>query len=78
MLDLVERVNWDEYLTYLSQGDPSIGLQLVILNAVLLGWWLLMRIKKRKLHQKSSSRFLPVVMLAGNVGIVTLGSWIAI
>jgi hypothetical protein len=78
MLDLVERVNWDEYQTYLSQGDPSIGLQLVILNAALLGWWLLTRFKKRKLHQKNSSWLLPVVMLAGNVGVVTLGSWIAI
>ena len=77
MLDLIKRVNWDEYQTYLSQGDPSIGLQLVILNGVMLGWWILRRTRKRKLHHKNSTWLLPVVLLAGNVGIVTLGSWFA-
>jgi hypothetical protein len=72
MLELVQRVNWDEYLLILSQGNPPIGLQLLMVNAVLVAYWLLRR-TKRKSHQ-ASGWMLPALFIAGNIGVVTWGS----
>jgi hypothetical protein len=75
MLDLFQRVNWDEYLLILAQGNPPIGLQLLLVNAMLVAFWLYLRTRKRKRNAPPQSGWMVQLMfLAGNVGVVTLGS----
>jgi hypothetical protein len=74
MFELVQRVNWDEYHLFLSQGMPPIGLQLVVLNALLILY--LMRRRTRKQKGKSpptGGLLLPVLFLAGNFSVVNWG-----
>jgi hypothetical protein len=76
MLELVGRVNWDEYHLFLSQGMPPIALQLLVLNAMLVAYLMYCRI--RKTGKKSKSRqgggwVLPVLFLAGNYSVVNWG-----
>ncbi len=73
MLDLMQRVNWDEYLFFLSQGYPPVSLQLLALNAMLVIFWLFRRARKRKSRQ-TSAWLLPVLFCAGNVGVIAWGS----
>ena len=74
MLELVQRVNWDEYALILSQGNPSIGMQLLIVNAMLLGYWLVRRAAKRKPRRQQSGWLLQAMFVLANVGVVTWGS----
>jgi hypothetical protein len=75
MLELAGRVNWEEYHLFLSQGTPSIALQLVALNALLVLYLLRRRTQKKG---KSKSRpsgglLLPMLFLAGNFSVVNWG-----
>jgi hypothetical protein len=72
MLELVQRVNWDEYLSILLQGDPPIGFQLLAANAMLMAFWLFRRTRKGK-SRYSWAWLLPMLFIAGNIGIVALG-----
>ena len=72
MLDLLQRVNWDEYLFMLSQGSPPIGLQLLAVNALLVAYWLVQRARKRKSRQ-GSAWMLQIIFVAANIGVVTWG-----
>ena len=75
MLELFQRVNWDEYLLILSQGNPPIGLQLLLVNAMLVAFWLYRRTRNRKRNAPPQSGWLlQMLFLAGNVGVVMLGS----
>jgi len=73
MLELVQRVNWSEYILILSQGDPPVGLQLIAINAFLVGYWFLRRMAKRK-PAASPAWMLPALFIAANLGVVTWGS----
>lgn len=75
MMDLVQRVNWDEYLQILSQGSPPIGLQLLLVNAVLMAYLLHRRTRKGKNRQ--AGWMLPVVIIGGNLVVVTWGGQLA-
>lgn len=72
MMDLVQRVNWNEYFVILTQGHPPLALQLLVVNAMLTAFWLVRRARKRK-HQ-SSALLLQLLFLAGNLGVVTFGN----
>ena len=75
MLDLVQRVNWNEYMLILSQGNPPIALQLMVVNAALVAFWLYRRTRNRKRNAPLQSGWmLQLMFLAGNVGVVMLGS----
>jgi hypothetical protein len=72
MLELLQRVNWDEYVLVLSQGNPPIGLQLLLVNAMIVAYWLLRRTKRKS--RQGAGWMLPVLFIAGNIGVVTWGS----
>lgn len=72
MLGLVQRVNWQEYLLILSQGNPPIGLQLLVINAALVGWWLYRRTRRKS--RQASTWLLQLLFVGGNLGIFTWGS----
>ena len=75
MLDLVQRVNWNEYMLILSQGNPPIALQLMVVNAALVAFWLYRRTRNRKRNAPLQSGWmLQLMFLTGNVGVVMLGS----
>ena len=76
MLELIERVNWNEYLLILSQGTPPIGLQLLVINVVLVTFWLVRRTRKRRPQRRSqgSGWILQTLFVAGNLSVVTWGS----
>ena len=73
MLELVERVNWNEYFQILAQGEPSIGVQLLVVNIILMGYWFFKRIAKRK-AKPGPVWILPMLFIAANFGVVTWGS----
>lgn len=73
MLELAQRVNWNEYFLMLTQGNPPLFLQFLVVNAVLLAYWLFRRTRKRK-SQQGSAWILQLLFVAGNLGVVTLGS----
>jgi heme A synthase len=75
MLELAQRVNWSEYAMILSQGSPSIGLQLAVINVVLLACWLRRRAKPKQ--KQGAAWMLQLVFVAANVGVVTLGDRLA-
>ena len=75
MLDLFQRVNWNEYLLIMSQGNPPIALQLLMVNAALVAYWFYRRTRTRKRTAPPPSGWtLQVMFLAGNLGVVMLGS----
>lgn len=76
MLDLVQRINWNEYFLILTQGNPSLGLQFLVINSVLAAYWLTGRLRKSKSKQ-SSGLFLPILFVVGNLAVVTLGNRLA-
>ena len=76
MLDLVQRINWNEYLLILTQGNPSLGLQFLVINGILAAYWLMGRLRKRKFKQ-SSGLLLPILFVVGNLAVVTLGNRLA-
>jgi hypothetical protein len=75
MLELAGRVNWDEYALFLSQGTPSIALQLVTLNALLVLYLLRQRTQKKGKGKSrpSGGLLLPMLFLAGNFSVVNWG-----
>lgn len=75
MQELVQRVNWSEYLLILMQGNPPIALQLAVVNVVLVGYWLFSRGRKRKTKHISQQPawMLQLLFVAGNIGVVTWG-----
>ena len=72
MLDLLQRVNWDEYLFMLSQGSPPVGLQLLAVNGLLVAYWLVQRARRRKSRQ-GWAWMLQIIFVAANMGVVTWG-----
>ena len=75
MLELVERVNWEEYQLFLLQGTPPIALQLLALNA-LLAFYLMHRRTRKKGKSKSPQSgglLLPILFLGGNFSVVNWG-----
>jgi hypothetical protein len=76
MLDLVQRINWNEYLLILTQGNPSLALQFMVVNGMLAAYWLMGRTRKRKPTQ-SSALLLPLLFMVGNLSVVTLGKRLA-
>ena len=75
MLELVSRVNWDEYQLFLSQGTPSIGLQLLALNILLAVYLMHRRTRKKKgKSPQTGGLLLPLLFLAGNYSVVNWGN----
>ena len=77
MLELAQRVNWSEYFLILSQGEPPIAIQLLAVNIILVGYWFLRRIAKRK-PRAGTVWMLPMLFIAANFGVVTWGSRLSI
>ena len=77
MWDFVERVNWDEYLSILEKGDPSIAVQLAIVNALLFCLWLFRRSRTGKARSRHDW-LLPMIFAASNIAILSFGDRIAI
>ena len=75
MLELMARVNWDEYELFLTQGTPSIAIQLLALNALLAVYLMRRRTRTRKgkSRQSSGGWLLPMLFLAGNYSVVNWG-----
>jgi len=73
MFDLVQRVNWNEYFLIMTQGNPPLALQLLVVNGMLAAYWLVRRARKRKSPQ-GSAWLLQLLFVAGNLGVVTLGN----
>ncbi len=73
MLELAGRVNWDEYQLFLSQGTPSIALQLLALNVLLVVYLLHRRTRKKGKSRQSGGWLLPRLFLAGNYSVVNWG-----
>ena len=73
MLELVERVNWDEYHLFLMQGTPSIALQLLVLNGLLVLYLMRQRTRKKAKSRQPGGWLLPMLFLAGNYGVVNWG-----
>ena len=73
MLELVGRVNWDEYQMFLSQGTPPIALQLLVLNALLVFYLMRQRTRKKGKSRPSGGLMLPIMFLAGNYTVVNWG-----
>ena len=76
MLDLVQRINWSEYVLILTQGNPSLALQFLVVNGMIAAYWLMGRLSKRKSKQ-SSALLLPLLFMVGNLSVVTLGKRLA-
>jgi hypothetical protein len=76
MLELVQRINWNEYLLILTQGNPSLALQFLVVNGIIAAFWLTSRVRKRKSKQ-SSAVLLPLLFVIGNLSVVTLGHRLA-
>jgi hypothetical protein len=74
MLEMMQRVNWGEYLHILSQGSPPIGIQLLLLNVILIVYLLHRRTRHKSKYRQQSGWVVPVLFLAGNLGVVTWGS----
>ena len=72
MLELAQRVNWDEYILLLSQSNPPVSLQLLAINALLVACWLVRRTRKRK-SPSGSAWILVLLFVAGNIGVVNWG-----
>jgi len=72
MLDLVQRINWDEYSLILMQGTPSLALQFLVVNGMLAAYWFMGRLRKRTSKQ-SSALLLPLLFMVGNLSVVTIG-----
>ncbi len=78
MLDMVQRINWNEYFLILTQGNPSLALQFLVVNGMLAAYWLMGRVGKRKPNAKQSSALLlPLLFMVGNLSVVTLGKRLA-
>ena len=73
MLELLGRVNWDEYQLFLSQGTPPIAVQLLALNALLVAYLMHRRTRRRGKSRQSGGWLLPMLFLAGNYGVVNWG-----
>jgi hypothetical protein len=76
MLDLMQRVNWNEYFLIMTQGNPSLALQFLAVNGILAAYWFMGRLRKRKSKQ-SSAVLLPLLFVVGNLSVVTLGHRLA-
>jgi hypothetical protein len=75
MLELAGRVNWDEYHLFLSQGTPSIALQLLALNVMLVVYLMHRRTRKKKgKSPQTGGLLLPVLFLVGNYSVVNWGN----
>jgi hypothetical protein len=73
MLDLMQRVNWDEYLFFLSQGHPPVSLQLARTQCHARG--LLARPAGAQAQVSADFRLVAAgAVLAGNVGVIAWGS----
>ncbi len=82
MFELVERVNWNEYALILAQGDPPIGLQLLVVNALLAVFWFARRMfkpkpKKKRNAPEGSAWMVQLLFVAGNIGVIMLGGRLA-
>ena len=77
MLELVQRVNWNEYLLILTQGSPPLGLQLLMVNAMLVAYWFMRRRAPRKRNAQPSGWLIPAMFAAGNISVVTWGGTLA-
>ena len=78
MLELAGRVNWDEYHLFLSQGTPSIALQLLALNVMLAVYLMHRRTRKRKgKSPQTGGLLLPLLFLVGNYSVVNWGNKLA-
>jgi hypothetical protein len=75
MLELMGRVNWEEYHLFLSQGMPPIALQLVVVNALLVFYLMHRRTQKKGKgkSRQSGGLLLPMLFLAGNYSVVNWG-----
>ena len=79
MLELAGRVNWAEYHLFLSQGTPSIALQLLALNAMLVAYLMHRRIRKKKgKPAQTGGLLLPLLFLVGNYSVVNWGSHLSL
>ena len=68
------KTNRDDLLI-MSQGNPPIALQLLMVNAALVAYWFYRRTRTRKRTAPPPSGWtLQVMFLAGNLGVVMLGS----
>jgi hypothetical protein len=75
MLEMAGRVNWDEYHLFLTQGTPSIGLQLLALNVMLVVYLMHRRTRKKKgKSAQTDGLLLPLLFLVGNYSVVNWGS----
>lgn len=75
MLELAGRVNWDEYHLFLSQGTPSIALQLLALNVMLVAYLMHRRTRKKKgKSPQTGGLLLPLLFLVGNFSVVNWGN----
>lgn len=73
MLELAGRVNWDEYQLFLSQGTPSIAVQLLVLNVMLVVFLMHRRTRKKGKSRQSGGLLLPLLFLIGNYSVVNWG-----
>lgn len=77
VLDLFERVGLEHYLVFLAQGQPSIAIQLAVVNAALIVFWLLRRVRTRT-KTRPSQWLVPTLFTACNLAVLMLGERVAI
>lgn len=71
MFDLVYlQAQWAELSFYFSQGVPSIGIKLALVNAGFVLWWLIMRLIKTRPMRKHTVIVAKVLFVACNAFVL--------
>lgn len=72
-LDALGGVNWTEYQYYLTDGNPPLYVQLILLNCIFFAVWLYRRIHGSRAARQATSVVFQLAFVLANVGLVIAG-----
>ena len=62
-----KNARWSELFAFFAQGNPPLGLQLLILNTIFLGFVVFRRATAKHQMRKSSAYLIQAVLIASNL-----------
>ncbi len=62
-----KNARWSELFAFFAQGNPPLGLQLLVLNTIFLGFVVFRRASSKHQMRKSSAYLIQAVLIASNL-----------
>ncbi len=66
-IENIKNARWNELFAFFAQGYPPLGLQLLVLNTIFLGFVVFRRATAKHQMRKSSAYLIQAVLIASNL-----------